>query len=85
VGNAGRRTFSRANCESGNENLETLGRPVPEGQVASRGSARRWALLQVQLESFSDGTTGAAPSDYGALHRADGYTFQNRSVDDYLR
>jgi hypothetical protein len=51
------------------------------GAEAAEGDV---ALLQVRFADFSDGTTLAAPSDYGKLPKVDGSGFQNRFVGDYL-
>jgi hypothetical protein len=42
------------------------------------------ALMRVPISSFSDGSDTALVSDYRRLPKPDGYTFQNRFVNDYL-
>ena len=51
------------------------GAEVAEGSVA---------LMRVPIASFSDGSEAVPASSYRRLQKPEGYTFQNRFVNDYL-
>jgi hypothetical protein len=72
--------------ESDDEHLNVLVRSGGYGEQmwGSEFAAGDVALLRTSLDNFSDGSESAARSDYRKLPKAEGYTFQNRFVGDYL-
>ncbi|MFZ0063786.1 MAG: beta-propeller domain-containing protein [Pyrinomonadaceae bacterium] len=72
--------------EDDSEQLSVLVRSesAGDGMWSAEPAAGDVALLRVRLSSFSDGREAAAVSDYLALPKPTGYTFQNRFVGDYL-
>ena len=55
-----------------------------DGMWGAEVAAGDVALMRVPLLSFSDGSEIVPASNYQALPKPDGYTFQNRFVGDYL-
>ena len=51
------------------------------GAEAVKGSV---ALMRIPVASFSDGSEAVPASSYRRLQKPEGYTFQNRFVNDYL-
>jgi hypothetical protein len=72
--------------ESEDEQLNVLVRSesAGDGMWSAEAAAGDLALLRVRLSSFSDGGESATATDYSALPKPAGYTFQNRFVGDYL-
>ena len=57
---------------------------VGEAMWGSEGAAGDVALMRVPVDSFSDGSETVPRFRYRSLPKAEGYTFQNRFVGDYL-
>lgn len=72
--------------ESEGEQLNVLVRSDSQGENmwGSERSAGDVALFRTSADSFSDGSEKASNESYRTLPKAEGYTFQNRFVGDYL-
>jgi hypothetical protein len=72
--------------ESDDRSLNVLVRAdaVGDGMWGAETAAGDVALLRVPLEAFGDGSDKARQSQYRALPKPSGYTFQNRFVGPYI-
>lgn len=55
-----------------------------EGMWGAEVAAGSVALMRVPVANFSDGSEAVPASNYQRLPKPEGYTFQNRFVEDYL-
>ena len=76
--------FSFLESEDAHINVVVRSDAHGEGMWGSERAAGDVGLLRVPVASFGDGSETAPPSAYRSLPRADGYTFQNRFVGEYL-
>lgn len=72
--------------QSGDQHLNVLVRSASsgDGMWGAEVAAGSVALLRVPVASFSDGSEAVPASNYQRLPKPEGYTFQNRFVQDYL-
>jgi hypothetical protein len=76
--------FSFLESEDGHLNVLVRSNAVGDGMWGAEVAAGDVALMRVPLMSFSDGSETVPASNYRALPKPEGYTFQNRFVGDYL-
>ncbi len=76
--------FSFLESEDGHLNVLVRSDAAGDGMWDAEDAAGDVALLRVPLASFSDGSETVPRSSYRTLPKAQGYTFQNRFVGDYL-
>lgn len=76
--------FSFLESEDDHLNVLVRSNAVGDGMWGAEVAAGDVALMRVPLRSFSDGSEVAPTSNYRALPKPEGYTFQNRFVGDYL-
>jgi hypothetical protein len=76
--------FSFLESEDGHLNVLVRSDSYGDAMWGPEFAAGDVALMRVSLESFSDGSDKAPASSYRQLPKAEGYTFQNRFVGDYL-
>lgn len=72
--------------QSEDENLNVLVRAESsgDGMWGAEVAEGSLALMRVPISSFTDGSEAVPASRYRRLQKPEGYTFQNRFVNDYL-
>ncbi len=72
--------------QSGDQHLNVLVRSEAsgDGMWGAEVAAGSVALMRVPIANFSDGSEAVPASNYQRLPKPEGYTFQNRFVQDYL-
>ena len=76
--------FSFLESEDGHLNVLLRSDTAGDGMWGAEVAAGDMFLMRIPLTSFSDGSETVPRSSYRRLPKAQGYTFQNRFVGDYL-
>jgi hypothetical protein len=76
--------FSFLESEDGHLNVLLRSDTAGDGMWGAEVAAGDMSLMRIPLASFSDGSETVPRSSYRRLPKAQGYTFQNRFVGDYL-
>jgi hypothetical protein len=76
--------FSFLESEDGHLNVLLRSDTAGDGMWGAEVAAGDMSLMRIRLASFSDGSETVPRSSYRRLPKAQGYTFQNRFVGDYL-
>jgi len=76
--------FSFLESEDGHLNVLLRSDTTGDGMWGAEVAAGDMSLMRIPLASFSDGSETVPRSSYRRLPKAQGYTFQNRFVGDYL-
>jgi hypothetical protein len=76
--------FSFLESEDGHLNVLLRSNTAGDGMWGAEVAAGDVSLMRIPLASFSDGSETVPRSSYRRLPKAQGYTFQNRFVGDYL-
>lgn len=76
--------FSFLQSEDQHLNVLVRSESSGDGMWAAEVAEGDVALMRVPVMSFSDGSEAVAASNYRRLPKPEGYTFQNRFVQDYL-
>jgi hypothetical protein len=76
--------FSFLESEDAHLNVVLRSDTAGDGMWSAEVAAGDMSLMRIPLASFSDGSETVPRSSYRRLPKAEGYTFQNRFVGDYL-
>jgi hypothetical protein len=76
--------FSFLESADGHLNVLLRSDTTGDGMWGAEVAAGDMSLMRIPLASFSDGSETVPGSSYRRLPKAQGYTFQNRFVGDYL-
>jgi hypothetical protein len=76
--------FSFLESQDRHINVLVRSESVGDAMWAAEGAAGDVALMRVPVSSFSDGSQSVEAGNYRPLPKPQGYTFQNRFVEDHL-